>query len=61
MVVWLTSFGPKIKAILKTEVKDAYVQTPKDMDEVILLEGNGKGAPDTPNSEMYKIKKDMST
>ena len=46
----------EIRAILKTEVKDAYDQTPKDMDEVILLKGNGKGASGTPNSKMYKRK-----
>ena len=42
----------EIKAIIKTEVKDAYDETLKDMDEVILLGGNGKRAPGTPNSEM---------
>ena len=50
----------EIRVILKIEIKDAYDQTPKEMDEIILLKGNGKGASGTPNSEMYKRKEDMS-
>ena len=49
----------KIKANLKTEVKDAYDQTLKDMDEIIFLGGNDKGATGTPNFEMNKSKEDV--
>ena len=50
----------KIKANLKTEVKDAYDQTLKDMDEVIHLEGNDKRETDIPNPEINKMKEVMS-
>ena len=50
----------EIRVILKTEVKDAYDQTLKDMDEVILLEGNDKGETGTPSPKINKKKEVMS-
>ena len=46
----------KIKANLKTEVKDAYDQTLKDMDETIFLGGNDKGATGTTSPVINKKK-----
>ena len=50
----------KIKTILKTKVKNTFNQTPNVMDEIILLGGNGKGAPSARNSEMNEKNEDMS-
>ena len=50
----------EIRVILKIEVKDAYDQTLKDMDEVILLEGNDKGATGTLSPKINKKKEVMS-
>ena len=50
----------KIRVILKTELKDAYDQTLKNMDEIILLEGNDKGANGILNPEINKKKEVMS-
>ena len=44
----------KIRAILKTKVKNTFDQTPNAMDEIILLGSNDKGATGIPNPEINK-------
>ena len=50
----------KIRAILKTKVKNTFDQTPNAMDEIILLGSNDKGATGIPNPEINKRKEVMS-